>query len=511
VSQLADFEKIEEVPLPNALKAEIAFRPYQQHGYNWLMFLRKFGLNGILADDMGLGKTLQTLAAIRMEQERSGGMLPSLVVCPTSLVANWKAEASKFFDGFNIITYTGPGRKRQLQDLAVPIGIGAVSERMTRFRNRLVITSYGVALRDHEELNSVPWMYVVVDEAHHIKNPAAQRTRAIKTINGSHKLALTGTPIQNNLDELWSLFDFAMPNYLGSRGKFRQEYGNGNRIDWEAVRDEERGLKRRIHPFILRRLKEDVAADLPDKVVIDLPVELSPKQVSLYKATLQSADFQKLVEAVETKGSRRASAEMLAIYTRLRTICNHPVLASHEPQAFRPKDSGKLQALKELIEEVFEGGHRALIFCQSTKMLDLIGRCFAEWEVESRRLDGETPPARRQELVDEFNRDASIVAFLISTKAGGTGLNLTGADTVIFYDHDWNPANDRQAQDRAYRIGQTRNVTVYRLVSVGTIEERIIERQELKQSLADQVIGVDSEGFKELTKEQLISLFGFRG
>jgi SNF2 family DNA or RNA helicase len=217
------------------------------------------------------------------------------------------------------------------------------------------------------------------------------------------------------------------------------------------------------------------------------------------------------VNAVEVKGVRRASTEILAIYSRLRTICNHPALAAPPLNGLiRAKDSGKLDALKDLMEEVRTGKHRALIFCQSTKMLDIIQGCFKAWAVKQLRLDGSTPGADRQQLVDDFNHDESVTAFLISTKAGGLGLNLTGADTVIFYDHDWNPANDNQAQDRAYRIGQTRTVTVYKLVSVGTIEEKIIERQQLKQTLADEVIGSDEEGFKDLTKEQLLSLFEFR-
>jgi superfamily II DNA or RNA helicase len=559
LAKLADFEKIDEVPLPASLRANIALREYQQHGYNWLSFLRKFGLNGILADDMGLGKTLQTLAAIRREQERKQSSLPSLVICPTSVVANWKLEAAKFFDGIEVCIYAGSGRARVLRAFGLDGDGGAHSADAATSANGdkpdtsnlLVITSFGVALRDQEKLSRIPWLYVVVDEAHQIKNPSAKRTRAIKTINGQHKLALTGTPIQNNLEELWSLFDFVMPGYLETRTRFRERYGKGNRVDWKAVRNERYGLRKRVHPFVLRRLKENVAKDLPEKVLIQKPVELTPVQVKLYKETLASREFKDLLNVVEAKGVRRASTEILAIYSRLRTICNHPALAgphangappsgppakgptASEPAAsaqstsgpaasapstsgpaasapIRAKDSGKLEALKDLMAEVTTGKHRALIFCQSTRMLDLIQECFKEWGVKHLRLDGSTPGADRQELVDRFNRDVSLTAFLISTRAGGLGLNLTGADTVIFYDHDWNPANDNQAQDRAYRIGQTRTVTVYKLISVGTIEEKIIERQQLKQTLADEVIGSDEEGFKDLTKDQLLSLFEFR-
>jgi superfamily II DNA or RNA helicase len=513
LAKLADFEKIEEVPLPESLRATIALREYQQHGYNWLSFLRKFGLNGILADDMGLGKTLQTLAAIRREQERKQSSLPSLVICPTSVVANWKQEAAKFFHGIEVCIYAGSGRARVLRAFGLDGNDSSTPANADRpdTSNLLVITSFGVALRDQEKLSRIPWLYVVVDEAHQIKNPSAKRTRAIKTINGQHKLALTGTPIQNNLDELWSLFDFVMPGYLETRTRFRERYGKGNRVDWKAVRNERYGLRKRVHPFVLRRLKENVAKDLPEKVLIQKPVELTPLQVKLYKETLASREFKDLLSVVESKGVRRASTEILAIYSRLRTICNHPALASPPANGpIRAKDSGKLEALKDLMAEVTTGKHRALIFCQSTRMLDMIQECFKEWAVKHLRLDGSTPGPDRQELVDHFNQDQSVTAFLISTRAGGLGLNLTGADTVIFYDHDWNPANDNQAQDRAYRIGQTRTVTVYKLVSVGTIEEKIIERQQLKQTLADEVIGSDEEGFKDLTKEQLLSLFEFR-
>lgn len=510
--QLADFERIEDVPIPDSLRSNIQFRPYQKHGYNWLAFLRRFGLNGILADDMGLGKTLQTLAVIRRGQEQSDGNLPSLIICPTSLVVNWKQEASKFFDGFNISVYTGKKRRQLLQDIYLLTSRGQVVSSKRRIKNQLLITSFGVALRDYEVLSRIPWMYVVVDEAHQIKNPSAKRTHAIKTINGENKLALTGTPIQNNLDELWSLFDFVMPGYLGSRSKFRDNYGNGSQVNWQAVHHDKTGLKRRIYPFVMRRLKEHVADDLPEKVIITLPVDLTPAQVSLYKHVIESAEFKQLQNAVEEKGAKRAQVEMLAVYTRLRMICNHPSLdSSFKGRHKRAKDSGKLTALRELMLEISEGEHRTLVFCQSTQMLDIISEYFEEWGFKHLRLDGSTAISRRQELVDEFNSNHSNLAFLISTKAGGTGLNLTGADTVIFYDHDWNPANDRQAQDRAYRIGQKRNVTVYKLVSAGTIEERIIERQEVKQSLADQIVGVDQDGYKEIDKQQLMSLFELNG
>ena len=366
--------------------------------------------------------------------------------------------------------------------------------------------STSTARIDCETLNRIPWLYVVVDEGHNIKNPDAQRTRAIKTIAGQHKLALTGTPIQNKLEELWSLFDFAMPGFLGTRSAFRQTYATNNRVDWSAV---EHRLVPRIRPFVLRRLKKQVAQDLPDKIIVDHRVELNPRQVKLYKQAINSREYKKLVEELDSKGVARSQAHILAVLTKLRNICNHPILLQDQwhPSDAEIEHSGKLEFLQELMEEVIEGDHRALLFSQSTRVLDILEHHFEEWGVRSLRIDGSTAATQRARLADDFNSDDSVHCFLLSTKAAGTGLNLVGADTVIFYDHDWNPANDNQAMDRAYRIGQTRDVTVYRLVSKGTIEEKILERQQLKQTLADEVIGSDTEGFKDLSKEELLSLF----
>lgn len=502
--KLADFDKIEDVPLPLSLRSEIALRPYQKHGFNWLAFLHRFGLNGILADDMGLGKTLQTLAVIQKAREMNNSRLPSLIICPTSVVNNWKSEVQKFFNDCYVIVYTGGNRERKLWHLQEVVALAHVGK-----AGPLVLTSYDIARIDHHKLNRIPWLYVVVDEGHNIKNPDAQRTKAIKTINGQHKLALTGTPIQNNLEELWSLFDYAMPGFLGTRTAFRDQYGRGGKINWDAVRTGKAPLKERVHPFVMRRLKQNVAKDLPAKIVVSQKVELTPVQVALYKQVMDSPDFKRLVQEVDQKGVRQSKVLILAAFTRLRAICNHPVLAQETGQQTEIKydDSGKLDCLKELMEEIVDGEHRTLLFSQSTRMLDIIEHFFEKWQVTTVRLDGSTPPNRRTILVDEFNSNPAIHCFLISTKAGGVGLNLTGADTVIFYDHDWNPANDNQAQDRAYRIGQTKPVTVYKLVSKGTIEEKILERQVIKQSLADEIIGADEEGFKELTKDELLALF----
>lgn len=504
LTQLSDFDKIEDVDLPRSLRPGITFRSYQKLGFNWLVLLYRFGLNGILADDMGLGKTLQTLAILQWAKEQIQGKLPSLIVCPTSVVNNWQSEAEKFFINCPVILYTGANRGAERR---------RILRRLQRSPNglagSLVVTSYDIARRDHKALKQIPWLYVVVDEGHNIKNPDAKRTRAIKAIQGQHKLALTGTPIQNKLEELWSLFDFAMPGFLGTRRGFRDKYGRYDQIEWDAVRQGPGNLKDRIRPFIMRRLKESVAKDLPPKILVDQKVQLSPLQVDLYKRVLASADYRWIMEEIEAKGVQRSKVLILKIYTTLRSICNHPALAKaeHQGATINYEDSGKLDCLKELMEEIVDGEHRTLLFSQSTQMLDIIQNFFRQWQFSFIRLDGKTPPALRPDLVREFNGNPAIQCFLISTKAGGTGLNLTGADTVIFYDHDWNPANDSQAQDRAYRIGQTKPVTVYRLISQGTIEEKILQRQELKQTLADEIIGAEEEGFKDLGKAELLSLF----
>ena len=508
LAQLADFDKIEDVDLPASLRPGITFRPYQKQGFNWLAFLHRFGLNGILADDMGLGKTLQTLAMLQRAKEQSQGKSPSLIICPTSVVSNWHSEAEKFFTDCPVILYTGTNRGSERRQI-----LRRLQRSSNGLAGSLVVTSYDIARRDYKELKQIAWLYVVVDEGHNIKNPAAKRTKAIKAIPAQHKLALTGTPIQNKLEELWSLFDFAMPGFLGTRKGFRDKYGRYDQVEWDAVREGPGNLKDRIRPFVMRRLKESVAKDLPPKILVDQKVELSALQVDLYKRVLASADYRWVMEEIEAKGIQRSKVLILKIYTTLRSICNHPALAKelHQGNTINYVDSGKLDCLKELMEEIVDGEHRTLLFCQSTQMLDIIQNFFRQWQFSFIRLDGSTPPALRPDLVREFNGNPAIQSFLISTKAGGTGLNLTGADTVIFYDHDWNPANDSQAQDRAYRIGETKLVTVYRLISQGTIEEKILQRQELKQTLADEIIAAEEEGFKDLGKAELLSLFSLDG
>ncbi|HEY3324674.1 MAG TPA: DEAD/DEAH box helicase [Planctomycetota bacterium] len=509
--QLRGFESIEQLPTPAGMA--LTLRSYQQRGFEWLAFLAHYGLNGVLADDMGLGKTAQTLAAIARMKETSG-QGPALIVTPTSLLENWRNESAKFTPGLRVLIYRGsPSRRDRLrQELA---------------GYDIVLGTYATVRNDASLLRMIEWRYVILDEAHFIKNSAAATTKAVKTIPAKHRLALTGTPIQNRLSELWSLFDFLMPGFLGRQTRFLEGYeepiarmqsGRSETRDEETEGQEALGhLRERIRPFVLRRLKTDVASELPPKIENDVFCSLSPEQVALYRSFGESAEAKQAVSEVVAKGVDGACTAILAALTALRKICNHPDLMClpknsgrqriAEPLPGYETRSGKLEALGELLQQCREGGHRALIFCQQTSMLDLLGHYLSAQRMKYLRLDGETPPMNRQALVDRFNKETDIDAFLISTRAGGAGLNLTGADTVIFYDHDWNPANDQQAQDRAYRIGQLKTVNVYRLICKGTLEEKILRRQALKRMLADSIVQCDGAGLKALTREELLGLF----
>ncbi len=513
LAQLRSFDKVQELSLPKGLT--MTLRPYQKQGYEWLAFLASYGLNGILADDMGLGKTAQTIALLTRMKEQSGHG-PNLIVTPTSLADNWKNEIAKFSPGLTSMIYRGsPQRRDRLRKELETVDI--------------VLGTYATVRNDASLLREVQWRYVILDEAHFIKNSAAATTKAIKTIPARHRLALTGTPIQNRLTELWSLFDFLMPEFLGRQMRFRENYEDpiarmqsGRAETADEQQNGEHAMERlreRIKPFVLRRLKTDVARDLPPKIENDIFCSLCPEQVSLYRGFSDSDEAKTAVKELIEKGADHAQTAILAALTSLRKICNHADLMYmpktgerlrvEKPLPGYETRSGKLEALGELLEQCREGGHRALIFCQLTSMLDILGHFLDGMGLQYLRLDGETPGTSRQALVERFNKETNFNAFLISTRAGGTGLNLTGADTVIFYDHDWNPANDQQAQDRAYRIGQLKTVNVYRLICKGTLEEKILRRQMLKKMLASSIVQHDVAGMKALTREELVSLFTF--
>jgi SNF2 family DNA or RNA helicase len=525
LNRLGGYERIEPLPMPKGMT--LTLRPYQQQGYEWLCFLAHYGLNGILADDMGLGKTAQTIALItRLKQE--DGPMPVLIVTPTSLVENWRNEIAKFSPNLNVLIYRGSPQRRDKLRQEITSSTDAPESKSAGSKSiDVIIGTYATIRNDASLLREIDWRYVILDEAHFIKNSAAATTKAIKTIPARHRLALTGTPIQNRLTELWSLFDFLMPEFLGRQMRFRENYEDPiarmqsgraeTQEEFETGKNALETLRERIKPFVLRRLKTDVASELPPKIENDIFCRLAPEQVALYKSFSDSAEAKEAVNELVTKGADRATTAILAALMSLRKICNHPDLMCLPKNAGRQRvtepmegyehRSGKLEALGELLDQCDEGGHRALIFCQLTTMLDIIGIYLKQRGMKYLRLDGETPSMQRQALVDQFNKDTSLQAFLISTRAGGTGLNLTGADTVIFYDHDWNPANDQQAQDRAYRIGQQRTVNVYRLICKGTLEEKILRRQAQKRMLASSIVTHDVTGMKELTREDLLSLF----
>lgn len=459
-------------------------RDYQVQGFNWLMALSAYHLGGILADDMGLGKTLQVIAFLLAKQE--AGAAPSLVVAPTSLMYNWLEEIARFAPELRAAAIAGTKAERR-EKLAKAQGLD------------VVVTTYHLLKRDIDAYMEKPFRYVFLDEAQHIKNPATQNAKAVKRLKTDGYFALTGTPIENTLMELWSIFDFLMPGYLLSYPKFRARY------EVPIVRDENRraadDLRRHIAPFILRRVKKDVLTELPDKVESKVVTEMTPKQEKLYKAWFLRSQ-KEFAAILEEHGVDTGRIKILAILTRLRQIACDPALFLEDYDG----GSGKLDLLMEVVEEAAASGHRLLVFSQFTAMLRRIARRLEEKHLAYAYLDGRTPAKERLRLVNAFNA-GDTPAFLISLKAGGTGLNLTGADMVVHYDPWWNPAVEEQATDRAYRIGQENKVQVLKLIAKDTIEEKIFDLQERKKALIDQMIQPGENFLGKLSDEELKSLF----
>lgn len=460
-------------------------RDYQLTGIGWLSALAAHHLGGILADDMGLGKTLQVLAFLA-SQDREG-QPPTLVVAPTSLLYNWLDEAEKFVPELTAVAITGTKGERE-EALAKAYETADI-----------LVTTYNMLRRDIEEYTKRKFQYVFLDEAQHIKNPATQAAKAVKKLSMGGCFALTGTPIENTLTELWSIFDFLMPGYLFGHTKFKQ------RFETPIVRAEDKkaaeDLRRHIAPFILRRMKKDVLKELPDKVERKLLGEMTEEQDKVYKAWFLKSqkEFQALLKE---QGSGEGRIRILAILTRLRQIACDPALFLENYHG----GSGKLDMLEELAGEAVEGGHRILIFSQFTSMLARIAKRLEKMGIEHYYLDGSTPALERISLVKSFNSSGAPV-FLISLKAGGTGLNLTGADMVIHFDPWWNPAVEDQATDRAYRLGQKNNVQVVKLITKNTVEEKIYHLQEKKKNLVDQMIQPGETFLSKLTEEELQDLF----
>lgn len=480
--QMSTFSPDTGLELP---KNSIAtFREYQLKGYGWLWFMYKYGLNGILADDMGLGKTLQALTVLQKAKETDGAM-PTLVICPTTVVFNWECEIQKFAPELTCLKLSGTERRSLFKKIP---------------EYDVVITSYALIRRDIDKLKDINFRYIILDESQNIKNAMSQTAQAVKKLQSQHKLALSGTPIENKLEELWSVFDFLMPGFLLSAAEFNSRYVNP--IMERQDKTVEKRLKLQIFPFILRRMKRDVAQDLPDKVENIAYCELTDEQKDFYLQVLDSTK-EELFKSIEQNGLEKSRLSIFSALLRLRQICCHPRLYDKE-NVKHVMSSGKFEKLKVLLEEIISEGHRVLLFSQFVNMLDLIKDWLEREGIDYEYLTGKTKD--RQAAVERFN-NSNIPIFLISLKAGGTGLNLTGADYVIHYDPWWNPAVEDQATDRAYRIGQTKKVFVYRLITKNTVEEKIQKLKTVKRDLVDSVISVDRNIVKSLTMDDIRDIF----
>ena len=463
-------------PLP--LYLQTVLRGYQKSGFAWLKMLQHYRMGGILADEMGLGKTIQALSAILMSQSE----LPSLVVCPKTLLYNWAAEIDKFHT-----------------NIPYQIVEGDKLTRLELLRNpnvRLFIISYTVVLNDIAALKEMRFEWVVLDEAQNIKNVGAKRTGAIKKIACENRLALTGTPVENNLTELWSIFDFLMPGYLGSLKRFKSDF----------MEDEESGasrLQRAVAPFMLRRVKKEVLLELPDKQEQISWCKMHPVQEKLY---LQIIDMVEKKLLNQPAGTNLNYVHVLTALTKLRQVCNHPHLANPDilPEL---EASAKLEQLVELVRASIDSGHKILVFSQFVQMLKIIRKVFDAMDLRYAYLDGRSK--NRLEEVRRFEDDPELKLFLISLKTGGTGLNLTSADTVILFDPWWNPMTENQAIDRTHRIGQTRKVQVFRLITKGTVEEKIMSLQQSKLQLFDSVVSEGSRLLSTLNQEEIKALFSY--
>ena len=476
--------------IPNAVVPESfrgTLRPYQAQGLDWLQFLRGAELGGVLADDMGLGKTVQTLAHLAIEQAEGRLDRPSLIVCPTSVVPNWTMEAARFAPSLRLLTLHGPARKEKFGEIG---------------RHDLVISTYPLLARDHAVLTAHEWHVVVLDEAQMIKNPNAETTRQALRLKARQRLCLSGTPLQNHLGELWSLFDFLAPGFLGSARSFRTRFRTPIEKHADAARGEM--LTKRVRPFLLRRTKEEVALDLPPKTEITESVEMEAAQRAIYEGVRLSMHA-RVRQAIAEKGLARSGIIILDALLKLRQACCDPRLLKLKAVEKTKAGSAKLERLVELLTVLLAEGRRVLLFSQFTSMLALIEERLAEMSLSYVVLTGDT--ADRGSVVRRFQA-GEVPLFLISLKAGGVGLNLTAADTVIHYDPWWNPAVEDQATDRAHRIGQDKKVFVHRLVTLGTIEEKMEVLKEKKRAIVASVLEAEHGGALRLTEGDVEELFG---
>ncbi|DAA78450.1 TPA_exp: Uncharacterized protein A8136_4426 [Trichophyton benhamiae CBS 112371] len=546
MAQMLDVRKVEPFQIPVGIKAEL--RSYQQEGVNWLAFLNRYNLHGILCDDMGLGKTLQTLCIVasdhhlRAEEFAKTGApevrrLPSLIICPPSVSGHWQQEIKQYAPFISCVAYMGPPAERaKVRPLLDTVDI--------------VITSYDICRNDSDVLTSISWNYCVLDEGHLIKNPKAKITLAVKSIVSNHRLILSGTPIQNNVLELWSLFDFLMPGFLGTEKIFLERFAKpiaASRFSKSSSKEQEAGalaieaLHKQVLPFLLRRLKEEVLNDLPPKILQNYYCDLSDLQRKLFEDFTQKE--QKDIANKVGSSDKEAKEHIFQALQYMRRLCNSPALVMKEghkqyhqvQKLLASKNSNirdiahapKLSALRDLLIDCgigvdpsaegelatgasYVSPHRALIFCQMKEMLDIVQNDVLRKllpSVQFLRLDGSVEATKRQNIVNQFNTDPSYDVLLLTTSVGGLGLNLTGADTVIFVEHDWNPQKDIQAMDRAHRIGQKKVVNVYRLITRGTLEEKILNLQRFKIDVASTVVNQQNAGLSTMDTDQLLDLF----
>ncbi|KAL9101790.1 MAG: hypothetical protein Q9163_002986 [Psora crenata] len=543
ISQMLDFKKVEPFELPVAIKAEL--RSYQQEGVNWLAFLNRYHLHGILCDDMGLGKTLQTICIVASDHHlraeeyaktraAESRRLPSLIVCPPTLSGHWQQEILQFAPFLSCLAFVG-----HAQDRARLVGqLG---------KTDIVITSYDACRREIDILAPLKWNYCVLDEGHLIKNPKAKISMAVKRLMSNHRLILSGTPIQNNVLELWSLFDFLMPGFLGSEKVFLDRFAKpiaASRYAKSSSKEQEAGalaieaLHKQILPFLLRRLKEEVLDDLPPKILQNYYCDLSDLQKKLFEDFARTE--RKTITEEAGSETKEAKQHIFQALQYMRKLCNSPALVVKEDHkqysaiqsslarqnsSLRdPAHAPKLTALRDLLidcgigtdpsdSNTFVSPHRALIFCQMKEMLDIVATTVLRDllpNVQYLRLDGSVEANKRQSIVNQFNTDPSYDCLLLTTSVGGLGLNLTGADTVIFVEHDWNPQKDMQAMDRAHRIGQKKVVNVYRLVTRGTLEEKILKRRSLQRfkiDVASTVVNQQNAGLATMETDQILDLF----
>jgi len=500
LERLKDPQRLVELPQPRTLNG--ALRPYQRLGFSWLAFFRRYGLGACLADDMGLGKTIQTLALLLHEKELNGNLPgPVLLVCPTSVMTNWQREAQRFAPSLRLLIHQGSER---LRDEAF---------RKAALESDLVVTSYALLRQDQALLESIEWFGVILDEAQNIKNPAARQTQAARRLSAQFRLALTGTPVENRLEDLWSIMQFLNPGYLGSLEQFRRDFALP--IQRFGNQEAAQRLRNLVTPFILRRVKTDprVIQDLPEKIEIKQYCPLTEEQATLYQAVVNET-----LRRIETSEGIQRRGLILSMITQLKQVCNHPAHFLHQPldgrteQALRNGRSGKLNRLLEMLEEVLAAGDRALIFTQFAEMGTLLSHVLPQHlGVPVYFLHGGTPPHQREQMVRRFQEEEnSPPLFILSLKAGGQGLNLTRANYVFHFDRWWNPAVENQATDRAFRIGQTRNVQVHKLITVGTLEEHIDDLIESKVGLAQSIVTEDESWLTELSNEQLRDLVTLR-